>query len=63
MRLVVHKMTDCSLCAKCIKLLKHWGIVYREVYDNPIQDRPYPYITIELEYEELVDWIARGKIE
>jgi hypothetical protein len=63
MKLVVHKMKDCPLCDKCIKLLVVWKISYIEIYDEPEQDRLYPYITIELEYEELVDWIAREKID
>jgi hypothetical protein len=52
-------MKNCHLCSKCIKLLKHWNIKYRSTYDYPEQARLYPYITIELEYEEVVDWIAR----
>ena len=52
-------MHGCKICYKCIRLLKHWNIRYRSVYDKVVKDRPYPYITIELEYEELVDWIAR----
>jgi len=63
MRLIVHKMHGCKICHKCIRLLKYWGIRYRSVYDKPIKRRPYPYITIELEYEELVDWIAMEKIK
>lgn len=60
MKLVVHKMPRCKLCSACIVILKQWGIGYREIYDKPIQDRPYPYITIELEYEELKEWVTRG---
>lgn len=60
MKIVVHRMHFCRLCKQCIALLKHWSIAHQEVYDEPIHDRPYPYITIELEYEELVDWIAKG---
>ena len=63
MKLIVHKMYDCSLCGKCIKLLLHWNIPYLSTTDKIIKDRPYPYITIELEYEELVDWIAREIIK
>ena len=62
MQLTVHKMHGCLLCNKCICLLKHWNIAYREVYDNPIHDRLYPYITIDYEYKELVDLIAKNKI-
>ena len=63
MKLVVHKMRGCPLCDKCLRLLAVWKISFKEVCDEPKQDRHYPYITIELEYEELVDWIAREKIE
>ena len=63
MIVVVHKMHGCNLCTKCIKLLKHWGIKYRAVYDLALQDRPYPYITFEYEYTEIVDMIAKGNLE
>lgn len=63
MKLIVHQMYDCKLCRKCIRLLEHWNIHYKAVYDKPEQVRPYPYVTIELEYEELVDWIAREKLQ
>ena len=63
MMIVVHKMVNCKLCDKCIKLLKHWNIGYREVYDLAIQDRTYPYITKEYSYEELVDMIGKGDIK
>jgi len=59
MKLLVHKMRDCQLCNKCIDLLIHWDIAFTSVYDYPVQDRPYPYITIEYEYEEIIDMIAR----
>ena len=55
-------MRGCSLCLRAVRLLKAWEIKYKPVYDDPILDREYPYITIELEYEELVDWIAKGKL-
>ena len=63
MKLVVHKMHGCQLCKKCEKLLRHWGIPFRPVYDEPKQDRLYPYVTIELEYEETVNWIAMEKLK
>lgn len=63
MKLIVHKMHGCKICHKCIQLLKHWNIRYRSVYDKPRRNRPYPYITIEYEYEELVDLIAMEKIK
>ena len=63
MKLTVHKMHNCKLCNKCIRLLQHWNIAYWTVYDKSVQDRPYPYITVEYEYEELVDMIAKGVIK
>jgi len=63
MKLVVHKMHGCKLCHRCLQLLKHWDIRYRSVYDKPEKDRSYPYVTVELEYEEVVDWIAREKLK
>ena len=63
MKLIVHKMHNCKLCSKCIQLLQHWNIEYWEIYDGPIQDRSYPYITVEYEYEELVKLIAKGVIK
>ena len=63
MKLTVHKMKDCELCSKCVKLLRHWKIPYKEKMDVYEPDRKYPYITIELEYEELVEWIGKGKIK
>lgn len=63
MKLIVHKMEECPLCDKCIKLLKHWKIQHKSAWDWFEPKRPYPYITIELEYEELVEWISKGVFE
>jgi len=63
MKITVHKMENCKLCRKCAKLLKHWGIPFRERMDYFVEDRPYPFITIELEYEECVKWIAEGRLK
>ena len=63
MRLVVHRMAACMICEKCEQLLSHWNIPFTSVYDKPEKDRRYPYITIELEYEELRDWISREVIK
>lgn len=60
--IVVHKIENCPLCDKCIKLLKHWHIKYRVVYDIAQQDRPHPYITIEYGYKELIQMITEGRI-
>lgn len=63
MKLVVHRMAGCLLCEKCEQLLSEWNIPFTSVYDKPKKDRPYPYITIELEYEEVMDWISREKLQ
>ena len=63
MKIIVHRMVDCSLCNKCMKLLSYWNMSYDVICDEPKQDRPYPYITFEYEYEELVDMIAKGGIK
>ena len=60
MKLVVHKMHGCKLCTRCEKHLNEWGIPFRPVYDEPKQDRRYPYIEIEIEYTELIEWMKRG---
>ena len=62
MKITIHKMKNCELCNKCKKLLKHWGIPHRTTYDNPTQNRPYPYLTIELEYEECIEWITEDRL-
>ena len=56
-------MIGCGLCYRCMELLTHWNIKYATKWDKPEQNRPYPYITIELEYEELVDLIAKGVLK
>ena len=63
MKLVLHRMRSCKLCIEAAKLLHRWNIPFRSRHDCPRQDRPYPYITIELEYEELMDWISREKLQ
>ena len=62
MKLVVHITKGCDLCHKCINLLRHWSIMHVVVADKPEKIRPYPYIVMEYEYEELVDMIAKGKL-
>ena len=56
-------MLRCSLCGKAMRLLRYWNIKYTYVLDVPEEDRPYPYIVIELEYKELVDLIAKGGLK
>lgn len=63
MKLTLHIMFGCRLCAKAALLLHRWKIPFQSVYDGHVKDRPYPYITIELEYEELKDWILREKLD
>jgi len=60
MKIVVHKMHGCRLCRRCNKLLQHWNLPFKEVYDDPVQDRQYPYIEIEYEYGEIVELISMG---
>ena len=63
MKITLHTIKNCSLCSKAMKLLRHWNIRYIYILDIPADDRPYPYITIELEYEELVNMIAKGVLK
>lgn len=63
MRIIVHKDKGCNLCQRMIYLLKKWGIKYTSVYDNPTQDRPYPYLELlDVQYEEMIEIIASGSL-
>ncbi len=63
MKLILHRMFKCKLCTEIATLLHRWDIPFTPVYDKPEQDRPYPYLTIELEYEEIMDWVSREKLQ
>ena len=62
MKIIIHKMKDCPLCKKCVKLFEHWKIPFKSRTDWFEPTREYPYVTIELEYKEVVKWIAEGKL-
>jgi hypothetical protein len=37
------------------------GIPFRPIYDEPKRENQrYPYIEIEIEYPELLEWMKRG---
>jgi len=63
MKIFVHKMHGCNLCKRCVRLLRNWNIDFFEIYDEPVaDDREYPYITIDYEYGEIVEMIAKGEL-
>ena len=63
MKIILHRMFKCKLCTKAATLLHRFDIKFTPIYDEPQKKRPYPYITIELEYEEFIDWIVREKLQ
>jgi len=63
MKLMLHRMRKCKKCTKVMVLLHRFNISFQSLYDNPEQDRPYPYLTIELEHEEILHWISTEKLQ
>lgn len=52
MKIIIHGMDKCPLCKKLKKIFKDTGIAAKYIIDDPQLEKPYPYITLEYQYEE-----------